>query len=262
MLSNVSREYPDRVFEIVWRNLPDCALSLMPVRQFGKLLHRRTCKRQERIRPAEYTRFLRNPSQLEVLRDLILKRPNGSSLKMAVLECSTGAEVYSALWIIRSARPDLSVVAIGLDISNSAIKKAREGEYPYGSPELEGLSEDVISSLFVKKENSLKVQEWIKAEVSWQVDDACNPKGLDILGLQDVVFANNFLCHMPNSEAADCLRNVSKLVAPGGHLFVWGVDLDIRTKAVRDLGLIPVTSRLEEVYKADRRALEVWPLKY
>lgn len=262
IVSDASRQYPYRALEIVWTNLPHRVLSLRPVRAFGKVIHGRACVIQKRTPEAEYTRFLRNPPQLEVLRDLVLKKPNGSSLKMAVLGCSTGAELYSALWMIRSARPELNVVAIGLDISDSAIKKAREGEYSHGSTELEGLSEEAIKSLFVRNENSLKVQKRLKEGVSWRVSDARNPRLQAILGFQDIVFANNFLCHMPDSEAADCLRNVSKLVAPGGYLFVWGVDLDVRTEAVRDLGLIPVTYKLEEVYNADKRALEVWPLKY
>ncbi len=260
-LSDIGRQYPDRAFEILWRSLPPDMLVLGPIRSYGRFVHRRRSKHQERI-GSEYTRFFRNPSQLEVLRHIVIQKETGPALRLCVLGCSNGAEIYSALWTIRSARPDLHVIPFGLDISASAIETARKGLYLFGSKELEGLSDETIALAFDKGDGFLKILEWIREGVSWMVEDARNPGLLDILGPQDIVFANNFLCHMPESEAEDCVRNIFKLVVPGGYLFLWGVDLDIKTKAVKEIGLIPVTFRLEEVYKADKRALEVWPLKY
>jgi len=53
--------------------------------------------------------------------------------------------------------------------------------------------------------------------------------------------ANWFLCHMHPEEAEECLRNLARLVKPGGYLFVSGVDLSVRSKVARDLGERPVT---------------------
>lgn len=61
-------------------------------------------------------------------------------------------------------------------------------------------------------------------------------KVVDAFGLQDIVVANRFLCHIQPEEAEACLRNVARLVKPGGYLFVSGVDLGVRTKVARDLG--------------------------
>jgi hypothetical protein len=52
------------------------------------------------------------------------------------------------------------------------------------------------------------------------------------------------------------------MVAPGGYLFVSGIDLDVRTRTVRDLGLIPVTTRFREIYTAEEGLLEAWPLQF
>ena len=38
------------------------------------------------------------------------------------------------------------------------------------------------------------------------------------LGPQDMVVANNFLCHMAPADAEKCLRNIEQLVSPGGYL--------------------------------------------
>ena len=68
---------------------------------------------------------------------------------------------------------------------------------------------------------------------------------LDELGPQDMVVANNFLCHMDNLMAEKCLRNIARLVSPQGYLFVSGIDLDIRTKVAADLGWNPLQELLE-----------------
>jgi hypothetical protein len=36
-------------------------------------------------------------------------------------------------------------------------------------------------------------------------------------------------------EAENCMRNIARIVKPGGYLFVTGNDVDIREKAVRNL---------------------------
>ena len=51
---------------------------------------------------------------------------------------------------------------------------------------------------------------------------------------------SNFLCHMAPADAEKCLGNITRLVSPGGYLFVSGVDLHVRTKVALHLGWEPV----------------------
>jgi hypothetical protein len=259
-LSETSREYPDVALRKLWLKLPSGIHSLPPVRAFGKFVFKRTYARQAR-RQSEYTRFLRNLPLLEVLRHLILQKPQASSLRLAVIGCSTGAELYSALWIIRSARPDLDVAAVGVDISSSVVEKARAGIYAYSDRELKYISEETIDCLFVRDGNSVKVKEWIRAGVSWRVEDARNPQLLQALGSQDVVMANNFLIHLSDLEAEACLLNIIRLIKPGGHIFTYGINLDVKTRVVRTYGLIPIRFKIEEIHNADR-SIYSWPLDY
>ena len=69
-------------------------------------LHNLVCLRARR---QQYfgTFFLRNRPLLHLMRRLAGQKPHGATLRIAVLGCSIGAEVYSILWTIRSARPDL-----------------------------------------------------------------------------------------------------------------------------------------------------------
>ncbi|HEY7300642.1 MAG TPA: hypothetical protein VH684_22315, partial [Xanthobacteraceae bacterium] len=100
----------------LWPRIPPQVSNTRPVRAYGRLFHRLVCRYAQR-RQFTGTSFLRNRPQLELMRRLIDRQPQGSALKMAVLGCSIGAEVYSVLFTIRSARPDLAVTLCAVDYS-------------------------------------------------------------------------------------------------------------------------------------------------
>lgn len=227
----------------------------------GQVVHWLIRRYQERY-VSEYTRFFRNPPQLDALLALVKELKRGENLNLTVLGCSTGAELYSALWTIRSARPDLNVKSIGLDISASAIRTAQGGVYARDSDEMRDIDDEKLEVMFDCGTGHHKVKQCVTEGVSFLVGDACDPNLPETLGPQDIIIANNFLIHLPNQLAEACLNNIFRLVAPGGHIFVWGVDLDIKCRVLKSLGMEPVTYNLEDIYHADVRAREVWPLKW
>lgn len=225
-------------------------------------MHRRACRVQDREATADYTRFFRNLPQLKALRDHVLEMPRSARLNLAVVGCSSGAELYSALWMIKTSRPDLRVRATGIDISLSCIEQAAAGVYPGASRAVEGITENTYEGLFRAQGTELRVCDWLRDGVTWEVANACSPALLDELGLQDVVLVNNVLCHMPVEEAERCLRNLSALVVPMGLLFVWGVDLPVKVRVLRDLHFSPLTTRFADIHRADDEARQAWPLRY
>jgi 2-polyprenyl-3-methyl-5-hydroxy-6-metoxy-1,4-benzoquinol methylase len=58
------------------------------------------------------------------------------------------------------------------------------------------------------------------------------------------------------------LRNVSRLLKPGGYLFASGVDLDVRTKVATDMKWNPITELAEDVHEGDPSIRNTWPLTY
>ncbi len=104
-----------------------------------------------------------------------------------------------------------------------------------------------------------KVKSWLKEGIDWRLGDAADPKLIRGLGLKDMVVANNFLCHMAPADAEKCLRNIGRLVRPGGCLFILGVDLDVRTKVALDLGWEPVTELMAEIHDGDHSVRTDWP---
>lgn len=250
----------------MWDKLPASVTGLAPIRRYGDFLHV-LARRQGRAQ-ALATLFLRNRPELELIGRLVKgARPNGT-LKVTLLACSAGAEAYSVAWKIRSVRPDLKLIFNAVDISPEAVEFAKAGAYPLATSELtntricEGLSAGEIDELFDREGDILTVKPWIREGIQWRVGDAGDAEIVDAFGPQDIVVANNFLCHMDPPDAERCLRNISRLVSPGGHLLVGGIDLDVRTKIARDLGWEPVQELLEEIHDGDTYLRRYWPSLY
>lgn len=255
------------VNEWVWNHLPSGLTKARPIRLYGTFLHSLVKVRAAR-EMYHGTFFLRNRPELELIRAVSNRKDQGSTLRIAVLACSNGAEVYSILWTIRSVRPDLKVLVQAVDVSNEILEIAQKGIYSLecdglvNSPIFERLTEEEIRAMFDTENNQLRIKSWIKEGIHWQVADAGDPELPRRLGRQDIVVANRFLCHMAPVEAERCLRNVANLVDPGGYLFVSGVDLEVRTKIALDLGWIPVPDLLEEIHNGDPSVRRDWPWKY
>jgi chemotaxis methyl-accepting protein methylase len=213
---------------------------------------------------------------------------------IAVLACSKGAEVYSILWNIRASRPDLKVSLQAVDISQEIIDFARAGAYSLKGPTslnardhlsmteeeklvwttcrdqgpeqsasiFERLDDSEMDAMFDREGDQAKVKSWLREGITWRVGDANSPGLIQVLGTQDVVVANRFLCHMEPAAAERCLRNIAGLVKPGGYIFVSGVDLDVRTKVAKEMDWKPVPDLIRETHEGDSSLAMGWPLNW
>src|SRR6266851_6598087 len=195
-----------RMNEWTWNHIPASLLDIRPLRSYGHFLHalvRRWSNRRQYLG----TFFLRNRPQLELIRQLSHQAENASTLRIAVLGCSNGAEVYSILAILRSLRPELKVVAHAVDISKEVLEIAQKGAYSLTSPELVGerifqrLTEVDLNKMFDRTADQVMVQPWVREGIIWHWGDVRDTEMLKLLGPQDILVANNFLCHMSPSVA-------------------------------------------------------------
>jgi SAM-dependent methyltransferase len=256
-----------RLNQWLWSHFPPSVKTFHLVQIYGSFLH--TLAHMGLDREQFFgTYFLRNRPQLELMRRLCVEKSNGSPLRIAVLGCGKGAEVYSVLWTIRSARPTLKVLIHGVDISREILETADKGIYSVDTPQLvkeqifERLSDEEMRAIFDRDGDQVRIRSWIKEGITWHLGDAGDPDLITVLGSQDVVLANNFLCHMDPQEAERCLRNIARLVIPGGYLVVSGVDLDVRTKVARDLDCKPIGDLIEEIHDGDPTLRADWPCKW
>jgi chemotaxis protein methyltransferase CheR len=251
----------------IWRRLPARMRDLRAGQVYGRWLHTLVSRNADREMYVG-TLFLRNRPALELMRRLTAKRPQGSTVRVAVLGCSVGVEVYSMVWTIRRARPDITVLVDAVDISPDVLAIAREGVYGPQTSDVvhasifEQLSSDELSEMFDRDGDQAQVKAWLREGITWRLGDAAEPGLIEELGPKDLVVANNFLCHMDAHSAELCLRNFAPLASPDGYLLVSGVDLDVRTKVAIDLGWEPVEELLAEIHDGDPLVRADWPLRW
>jgi chemotaxis methyl-accepting protein methylase len=256
-----------RLNRLLWSRLPGCVIARYPIRLYGDFLNILARKHSSRGQ-LHCTFFLRNRPALELMRRLVDRTAHRGTLRLTVLGCSTGAEAYSIAWTIRSARPDLTLILTAIDISEKAVEFAKSGVYVVGGCQFTGtdlfdsLTEAEIAELFDRDNNIARVKSSIRDVIRWRVGDATNPAIVEALGPQDIVVANNFLCHMEPSIAIKCLHNIGRLLDRGGSVFVSGVDLNIKAKIAEQQGWIPVEEHLEEIHNGDPRMTRDWPFNY
>jgi chemotaxis methyl-accepting protein methylase len=260
-----------RVSQKLLENLPKSLAASRPLRAYAAFVNKLVRAKGDRTQGLG-TCFLRNRPGLELMRRLVDRKKQGDSVKIAVLGCSAGAEVYSIAWKIRSARPDLSLHIHATDISRDVLEFARGGVYPIkpsaesshlSDPAvLERMSKPEVEDFFDLEDDVIRVKPWIKDGITWSVGDVGDPSIVERLGTYDIVVSNNFLCHMEPGQAERCLRNIARLVTPQGYLFVSGIDLDVRTKVARELAWRPVEELLEEVHNGDKWLRQLWPGHY
>ena len=251
----------------IWQLLPSRVRNFYPIRAYGACMHSLVCLHASR---QQYfgTFFLRNRPALELMRRLIEKKANGSAVRIAVLGCSIGADVYSILWTIRSARADLKVFICAVDSSKEILSVAEKGIYAPNTSELVGssiferLGTHEMGEMFDWEGDQARVKPWLRDGITWHLGDAADPELVRVLGPQDIVVASNFLCHMPPAPAERCLRNIAHLVDHGGHLFVLGVDLAVRSKVARELGWHPVPDLIREIHDGDPSLRGDWPWEW
>ncbi|MDE3178652.1 MAG: methyltransferase domain-containing protein [Acidobacteriota bacterium] len=251
----------------LWNHLPPNVCRRGPVRSYGGLVH--ALARINSARGQAFsTNFLRNRPELDLIQRLLNRKTLGEKLKVAVLGCSYGAEAYSVAWAILSARPDLKLIMSAVDISPQAVHFAQRGVYSLADSEVtstwifERMTAAEKEEFFEMDGQNAKVRPWIREGIRWNAGDVGEPEIIEALGSQDMVVANNFLCHMSPSEAERCLRNIARLVSSEGYLFVSGIDLDVRTKVARDLKWRAVLELLEEVHEGDPCLRAHWPWHY
>jgi chemotaxis protein methyltransferase CheR len=256
-----------RLNKRIWDRLPSRVRNLHPVRSYGAWLHKLVCLGASR-QQFFGTFFLRNRPLLELMRRLARQKPHGATLRIAVLGCSIGAEVYSILWTVRSAQPDLKVDLKAVDISKDILSFAEKGIYTPDTSELVGasiferLTEAEMVEMFDWEGDQAKVKSWLREGITWLHGDAADPELVNLLGPQDMVVASNFLCHMAQADAEKCLGKIARLVSPGGYLFVSGIDLEVRTKVALDLDWKPVPDLIAEIHDGDPSVRADWPWQW
>lgn len=209
-------------------------------------------RRAERVN-ANCTAFLRGPMQLEALLgpvlDMLWSENKEAKIRFLVAGCSIGSEAFTIASVLRANFPDLLFDIHGFDIEANVIEMARtrifEARHIFNHRKM---TNEFVDLTFDKTEDKYRVKEEIARHVEFEIGDALDPTLKERIGQADILFAQNFLYHLPPNASREALENLCTLLKPSSALFIDGVDLDIRQSVTMAQGLTPLDFKIEEIH--------------
>ncbi|MCA0902163.1 CheR family methyltransferase [Microbulbifer agarilyticus] len=204
-----------------------------------------------------YTQFHRFPHQYRALVERVLPQiisDPAAQMRILIFGCCSGAEPISLATTLRRHFPDLDFRIEAFDIVPEVIERAQNPIYSreevYQGP---FVTEDFVGRTFDIEGDNYRVKPEILDSIQFHVGDMLDTDFIAELGHADLVFAQNVLFHLPAANARQAFAHLEKLVAPGGALFVNGMDMDMRVQLTKKFQLQPEDYLIEEIHNDARR---------
>jgi len=172
------------------------------------------------------TSFYRNAPQMEVFQRYllpeVLKVKKVKQLKLWSAGCSTGEEPYTLailiLEVLGAGISEWSVDILAVDISQSALKKARKGEY--GHYTLRNMPLHLVQKYFLKDGPTYKVREEVKKLVRFEAMNLLDRSQTNKIRGMDFVFCRNVLIYFDTEARRRVVASFYESLNPGGYLFI------------------------------------------
>jgi chemotaxis protein methyltransferase CheR len=172
------------------------------------------------------TMFFRDVHPFDALRQEVipaLSRANsGRSLSLWSAATSTGQEAYSIAMLIREHFPSMtSPTILATDISDQVLARAMKARF---SP-LEvgrGLPVSLLLKHFDQHGREWHLHDDVRNMVTFHQVNLARP--LSGVPSMDVVFLRNVLIYFDASAKVALLEQVSRILRPGGYLFLGGAE--------------------------------------
>lgn len=175
------------------------------------------------------TYFMRERIQIEVFTNSILKEIKNRRIKEDQKEirilsagCSTGEEVYSInISLIETGLFSWGwdVKIIGVDVSENALRKARNGVYSRGSFRMLNDNEDFMKR-FQQRDDKYIVRNIFRKNIEFirgnVLDESLFRDMIDF----DVIFCRNVMIYMSDEAIQRVARNFYKCLVDEGFLFI------------------------------------------
>lgn len=171
------------------------------------------------------TSFFRDVHPFDALRDTILpellKRSKGG-LGIWSAAASTGQEAYSVAILLREHFPNApDATILGTDLSREVLQKAAAGRFT----QLEvnrGLPARLLVKHFDRHGLEWHVKERVRRMVTFRQVNLARP--LPALPPMDIVLLRNVLIYFDATTKGAVLRQVARVLRPGGYLFLGGAE--------------------------------------
>ncbi len=168
--------------------------------------------------------FYRHPEQFAALEREVWGRPE--PLQIWCAGCASGEEPYSlAMAILEAGRAGRADRILATDVSESALRRAREARY--GARSLRRLSPALRSRWFRGEPPLLEVAPEARSLVHFQRHNLLAEAAP---GEFDLVVCRNVLIYFEPDTAAQVLDRLVGSVRPSGHLVLGPVELPLATR--------------------------------
>lgn len=142
------------------------------------------------------TFFYRELDQIELLCKIV--RKNNSKISILCAPCATGEEVYSIIIALFEAGIESHRIEVtGIDINESAIERAKKGEYSARS--LNRLNDTLIEKYFNKTADGYKIKADVKEMAKFQRINIFD-ENFKNLGKFDYIFSRNMFIYFNKEE--------------------------------------------------------------
>ncbi|MBI2469932.1 MAG: tetratricopeptide repeat protein [Planctomycetes bacterium] len=170
------------------------------------------------------TFFFRDDKQLKVLTKNILpeliKRKKEKEIKIWSAGCATGEEPYSiAMAIMECYLPDdINVSVYATDISEWALKRAKEGIYNKSS--MRAVDKAMLNKYFTQRDGWYHLNDQVKQFVRFDTINLIEPFFPIEAVHVDIIFCKNVLIYFRTETVKTVIRKFYEMLAAGGYLFV------------------------------------------
>lgn len=172
------------------------------------------------------TSFFREEDHFALVREAVRDRLAAGQKRIRIWSaaCSTGEEVYSlaiALHGLAAAVPGADLRILGTDLSTKALRTAMLGQY--SAARVAGVHPKLRTACFTRRmvdgETTYTVRPVLREAVTFRQLNLARPP-FPMNGPIDVVLCRNVMIYFDDKVRQGLLREIDRLLAPGGHLLV------------------------------------------
>ncbi len=170
------------------------------------------------------THFFRDRAQFRALERFVIpeivkkKSYPGASLRIWSAGCSTGEEPYTIAMILAAGTVDRPIQILATDVSQDALKAAREGIYTARS--VRDVPQDYLNRFFTRKGNQYLLDESIKQMVEFRYFNlVTEPYPLIEMSGWDIIFCRNVTIYFQAEATRKVIHNFYRSLREGGYLF-------------------------------------------
>ena len=147
------------------------------------------------------------------------------TLRILSLPCSTGEEAYSiAMTLLDSPLTSQQFTVEGIDISETALNKAKKGRY--GKNSFRSHDKVEHQKFFEITENYYQLRPYIRQQVQFKTKNILSPWSR-YHPSYDVIFCRHLLIYLDEVSRDRVFTTLDRLLANGGLLFVGAVETNL-----------------------------------